>query len=62
MNQPFQEFEYFQNKLRSEIKKQFNNDGTSFEGSSHYAAFVSEALILCRLSIQEMDSQSKLLE
>ena len=58
----YKEFEYFQNKLRSEIKKQFNNDGTSFEGSSHYAAFVTEALILCRLSIQEMDSQSKLLE
>ena len=58
----YEEFEYFQNKLRSEIKKQFNNDSTSFEGSSHYAAFVSEALILCRLSIQEMDSQSKLLE
>ena len=58
----YKEFEYFQNKLKSEIKKQFNNDSTSFEGSSHYAAFVSEALILCRLSIQEMDSQSKLLE
>ena len=41
----YEEFEYFQNKLRSEIKKQFNNDGTSFEGSSHYAAFVSEASI-----------------
>ena len=58
----YKEFEYFQNKLKSEIKKQFNNDGTSFEGSSHYTAFVIEALILCRLSIQEMDSQSKLLE
>ena len=58
----YEEFEYFQNKLRSEIKKQFNNDGTSFEGSSHYTAFVTEALILCRLSIQEMDSQSILLE
>ena len=58
----YKEFEYFQNKLKSEIKKQFNNDGTSFEGSSHYTAFVIEALILCRLSIQEMDNQSKLLE
>ena len=58
----YEEFEYFQNKLRFEIKKQFNNDGTSFEGSSHYTAFVTEALILCKLSIQEIDSQSKLLE
>ena len=58
----YEEFEYFQNKLRSEIKKQFNNDGTSFEGSSHYAAFVTEALIICKLSIQEMDSQSKLIK
>ena len=58
----YKEFEYFQNKLKSEIKKQFNNDSTSFEGSSHYTAFVIEALILCRLSIQEMDNQSKLLE
>ena len=58
----FEEFEYFRNKLKSEIKKQFNNDGTSFEGSSHYAAFVTEALIICKLSIQEMDSKSKLLE
>jgi len=58
----YKEFEYFQNKLKSEIKKQFNNDGTSFEGSSHYTAFVIEALILCRLSIQEMDNQSKLLK
>ena len=57
-----EEFEYFQNKLKSELKKQFNNDGTSFEGSSHYAAFVTEALIICKLSIQEMDSKSKLLE
>ncbi|MDC2988982.1 heparinase II/III family protein [Acidimicrobiaceae bacterium] len=58
----FEEFEYFRNKLKSEIKKQFNNDGTSFEGSSHYAAFVTEALIICKLSIHEMDSKSKLLE
>ena len=58
----YEEFEYFQNKLRTELKKQFNNDGTSFEGSSHYAAFVTEALIICKLSIQEMDSQSKLIK
>ena len=57
-----EEFVYFQNKLKSELKKQFYNDGTSFEGSSHYAAFVTEALIICKLSIQEMDSKSKLLE
>ena len=45
----YKEFEYFQNKLKIEIKKQFNDDGTSFEGSSHYAAFVTEALIICKL-------------
>ena len=46
-----EEFVYFQNKLKSELKKQFYNDGTSFEGSSHYAAFVTEALIICKLSV-----------
>ena len=50
-----EEFEYYQNELLSELNKQFYKDGTNFEGSSHYSAFVTEALIICRLSIQEMD-------
>ena len=45
----------------SELNKQFYEDGTSFEGSTHYAAFVTEALIICKLAIEEINSQSKVL-
>ena len=57
-----EEFKFYQNELSIEIKKQFNPEGTSFEGSSHYAAFVTEALILCKLSIEEIDNESHLLK
>ena len=55
------EFLYYENELNSELNKQFYEDGTSFEGSTHYAAFVTEALIICKLAIQEINSQSKVL-
>ena len=55
------EFLYYENELNSELNKQFYEDGTSFEGSTHYAAFVTEALIICKLAIEEIDSQSKVL-
>ena len=57
-----EEFKFYQNELSIEIKKQFYPEGTSFEGSSHYAAFVTEALILCKLSIEEIDNESHLLK
>ena len=55
------EFLYYENELNSELNKQFYKDGTSFEGSTHYAAFVTEALIICKLAIEEINSQSKVL-
>ncbi len=56
-----EEFLKYENELFSELNKQFYEDGTSFEGSTHYAAFVTEALILCKLAIEEINSQSKVL-
>ena len=55
--------EYFnyEKELNAELDKQFYEDGTNFEGSSHYAAFVTEALIICKLAIEEIDIHSKLL-
>ena len=45
---------YFLNELDRELKKQFNQDGTNFEGSTHYSAFVTEALIIFKLSLEEI--------
>ena len=45
-----------------ELQNQFYEDGTSFEGSSHYAAFVTEALIICKLSIEEVDKNSIIIQ
>ncbi len=56
-----EEFQYYQNELNNELNNQFNDDGTNFEGSTHYSAFVTEALIICRLAIEEKDSNSTLL-
>ena len=42
--------------MDEQLTRQFNKDGTSFEGSSHYAAFVTEALILCKYAIEEFSS------
>jgi hypothetical protein len=44
-----------------ELDRQFNNDGTNFEGSTHYSAFVTEALIICKLAIEEVDADSDII-
>ena len=48
-------------ELKIEIAKQFKDEGTNFEGSTHYAAFATEALILCKLSMQELNQSTDLL-
>ena len=48
-------------ELKIEIARQFNDEGTNFEGSTHYSAFVTEALILCKLSMQELNQSTDLL-
>jgi|TARA_B100001093_G_scaffold3778_1_gene3949 hypothetical protein len=56
-----EEFQYYQNELLSQLSNQFYEDGTNFEGSSHYSAFVTEALIICKLAIEEIDINSDLI-
>jgi len=56
-----EEFKFYQSELQSELDKQFYKDGTNFEGSTHYSAFVTEAMILCKLAIEEIDKDSTLL-
>ena len=48
-------------ELKIEIARQFNDEGTNFEGSTHYSAFVTEALILCKLSMEELNQSTDLL-
>jgi hypothetical protein len=48
-------------ELKIEIARQFNDEGTNFEGSTHYSAFATEALILCKLSLQELNQSTDLL-
>ena len=57
-----EEWKYYKNELLSELNNQFYEDGTNFEGSSHYSAFVVEALIICRLVIEEMDENAEILQ
>ena len=57
-----EEWKYYQNELLSELNNQFYKDGTNFEGSSHYSAFVTEALIICRLVIEDMDKNAEILK
>ena len=57
-----EDWQYYQNELLLELNRQFYEDGTSFEGSSHYSVFVTEALIICRLAIEEMDKNSVILQ
>ena len=56
------DFEYLTKELDKQLDKQFYQDGTSFEGSSHYAAFVTESLLVCKLAIEEVDDGSSVLE
>ena len=48
-------------ELKIEIARQFNDEGTNFEGSTHYSAFATEALILCNLSMKELNQSTDLL-
>ena len=48
-------------ELKIEMARQFNDEGTNFEGSTHYSAFVTEALILCKLSMEELNQSTDLL-
>ena len=48
-------------ELKIEIARQFNDEGTNFEGSTHYSAFAIEALILCKLSLEELNQSTDLL-
>ena len=56
------DFEHYVKQLDQVLDNQFNHDGTSFEGSSHYAAFVTEALLICKLAIEEVDASSIVLK
>ena len=56
-----EDFELYHDELSKQLDTQFYSDGTSFEGSTHYSAFVIEALIICKLSIESIDQNSNLL-
>ena len=56
------EFDFYLNELVNQIKLQFYDEGTNFEGSSHYSALATEALLICKLAIEELDINSPVLE
>ena len=56
------EFDFYLNELVNQIKLQFYDEGTNFEGSSHYSALAIEALLICKLAIEELDINSPVLE
>ena len=56
------ETNYYLSELDKELNRQFYKDGTNFEGSSHYSEFVTEALIIFKLSLDELQPDSPLLE
>ena len=60
-NEHEEEFKFYHDELEVELSKQFYKDGTNFEGSTHYSAFVTEAMILCKLAIEEINKDSILL-
>ncbi len=55
------EYFYYKNELMKELDRQFYNDGTNFEGSTHYSAFVTEALIISKLAIEEVELNSDII-
>ena len=56
------DLEFTLHELKNELTHQFNNEGTNFEGSSHYAAFVTEALVLCKLSLEDIDNNHEIVQ
>ena len=57
-----EEYIFFHDELSKELERQFYEDGTNFEGSTHYSAFVVESLIICKLAVEEIDKNSILLD
>ena len=57
-----EEYIFFHDELSNELERQFYEDGTNFEGSTHYSAFVVESLIICKLAVEEIDKNSILLD
>ena len=55
-----EQVKYFINELELQINEQFYDDGTNFESSTHYSAFVTEALIICKLSIEKLDKNHEI--
>ena len=53
---------YFLGQLAEQLDSQFYEDGTNFEGSSHYSAFVTEALLISKLAIECINPESPLLK
>ena len=56
------DLEFTLQELEKELTHQFNNEGTNFEGSSHYAAFVTEALVLCKLSLEDINKNHEIVK
>ena len=56
-----EEIEYFLNELSRQLDLQFFEEGTNFEGSSHYSALVVEALMVCKFAIEQIDENSSIL-
>jgi hypothetical protein len=56
------EFDFYLNELINQLNLQFYDEGTNFEGSSHYSALATEALLICKLAIEELDFNSLVLE
>ena len=56
-----EEYIFFHDELSNELERQFYEDGTNFEGSTHYSALVVESLIICKLAVEEIDKNSILL-
>ena len=54
--------DYFLGELAEQLESQFYEDGTNFEGSSHYSAFVTEALLISKLAIECINPESPLLK
>ena len=57
-----EEYIFFHDELSKELERQFYKDGTNFEGSTHFSAFVVESLIICKLAVEEIDKNSILLD
>ena len=53
---------FIKEEINSQLNLQFNDDFTNFEKSTHYSAFILEALILIKISLTELNVQDELIE